>query len=398
MLNLNLKAMKTKILLAVLASVFFLAACENDYLTEDIELAPIEKSAVVGEGTLVSEMMHVKAFEGNLLGDPADREIRVYLPKSYYTCPEKRFPVIYFLHGMPAWGGMLVDPAPWEYFDLATGNKTPVDFPAEGFVPWLNNLVDNEGMKEAIIVMPDAKTKYGFCMFLNNPVQGNYEDYIVKELVEFVDQNYRTIPHFNWRAITGHCAGAIGSLNIAMKHPKVFRYVGALSPSHFPEPKVLYMSGLIAWEDQMWGIEGPLPYNPFAPFKFVNNSAYDLCQSYLPNPDNPPYYCDLPVEFVNGQPVIIPEQMEKLNAQNLLSMVQQHRIGLKQLKTVYFDCGLNDGANTYYNTMMHEELDAMHVKHQFETYDNPGTHISNLYERLGIVWVMLSNEFPDYDD
>ena len=68
MLNLNLKAMKTKILLAVLASVFFLAACENDYLTEDIELAPIEKSAVVGEGTLVSEMMHVKAFEGNLLG------------------------------------------------------------------------------------------------------------------------------------------------------------------------------------------------------------------------------------------------------------------------------------------------------------------------------------------
>ena len=67
-------------------------------------------------------------------------------------------------------------------------------------------------------------------------------------------------------------------------------------------------------------------------------------------------------------------------------------------EVITFDCGLNDGANTYYNTMMHEELDAMHVKHQFETYDNPGTHISNLYERLGIVWVMLSNEFPDYDD
>ncbi|MCE4563358.1 hypothetical protein INQ51_03455 [Maribellus sp. CM-23] len=387
--------MKTKILMAVLVVAVFLTACEKDYLAGTDDLAPTTKSAEIGEGTIVTETVHFASLEGNLTGDPADRMIRVYLPKSYFTCPERHFPVIYFLHGTPAWGGMLMEPEPYEYFYLSAQLPHRVDFPEEGFLPWLNNLIDNEGMKEVIIVMPDAKTKYGPSLYVNSAVQGNYEDYIVKELVEYVDENYRTIPHFNWRAITGHCAGAIGALNIAMKHPKVFRYVGALSPSHFPEPLILYMANFMPVEDQIWGVEGPLPYDPFAPFKFINNGAVMLSQAWLPNPENPPYYCDLPFEFIEGNPVVIPERMEKLNDQSLLAMIQKHRIGLKQLKVVYFDCGVNDDFYIAINTMMHEQLDAMNVKHQFETFDNPGTHISNLYERLGKVWVMLSNEFPD---
>ncbi|WP_163322630.1 alpha/beta hydrolase [Draconibacterium mangrovi] len=389
--------MKTKVLILILLSLFLLPACQEEYEAPDTDAFLPEKAATAGEGTIVTEMMHVKALEGNLLGDPADRMIRVYLPKSYYTCPEKHFPVIYFLHGTPAWGGMLMEPEPYEFFYLSAQLPARVDFPEEGFLPWLNNLVDNEGMKEAIIVMPDAQTKYGPSLYVNSTVEGNYEDYIVNELVSFIDQKYRTIPHFNWRAISGHCAGAIGSLNIAMKHPKVFRYVGALSPSHFPEPLILYMANFLAVEDEMWGVEGPLAYDPFAPFTFVNNGAVMLAQAWLPNPDNPPYYCDLPFEFVNGEAVIIPELMQKISEQGLLSMVQKNRIGLKQLKEVYFDCGVNDNFYIEANTMMHEQLDAMHIKHQFETYDNPGTHISNLYDRLGKAWILLSNDFPDHE-
>ncbi|WP_340111260.1 alpha/beta hydrolase [Maribellus mangrovi] len=390
--------MKTKILLAVLASVIFFAACEKDYLADDNDPVPNPKAAVIGEGTIVSEMMHVNALEGNLLGDPADRMIRIYLPKSYYACPEKHFPVIYFLHGTPAWGGMLMDPEPFEYFYQMAQLQARVDFPSDGFLDWVNDLIDNKGMKEVIIVMPDAKTKYGPSLYLNSPVQGNYEDYISDELVAYIDGNYRTIPHFNWRAISGHCAGAYGALNAAMKHPKTFRYVGVLSPSHFPAPLVSMIAGFMPVEDQMWGMEGPVDYYPWAPFKFANNSAYALAQAWLPNPDQP-FFCDLPFEYLDGQPVIIPELMEKWDAQNLMALVQQNRIGLKQLKTVYFDCGTNDDLGMYQsNVMLNEQLDAMHVRHQFENYSNPGTHISNLYERLGKVWIMLSNDFPEYDD
>jgi len=394
--------MKTKILLAVLASVVVMAACEKDSLPENDDPVLTPKAAVISEGTIVSEMIHVKALEGNLLGDPADRKVNVYLPKSYYACPEKHFPVIYFLHGTPAWGDMLLDPVPYEYFFHMAQLQARVDFPAEGFLPWLNALVDNGGMKEAIIVMPDAKTLFGPSLYLNSPVQGNYEDYIVDELVSYIDENFRTIPHFNWRAISGHCAGAYGALNAAMKHPKTFRYVGALSPSHFPAPTVAYIAGFLPVEDDMWSEmapAGPLPYDPHQPFKFANNSAYALSQAWLPNPENPPYFCDLPFTYSEGQPVLDPDLMQKWDAQNLLGLIQQNRIGLKQLKTVYFDCGTNDDLGMYQpNAMLHEQLNAMHIKHQFETYSNPGTHISNLYERLGKLWIMLSSNFPEYDE
>lgn len=388
--------MKTKILLEVLASFFFVTDCQNDYFAEEDDPVPVQKAAVIGEGTIVSDMVHFPSLEGNIIGDPADRKINVYLPKSYFAYMEKRFPVIYFLHGTPAFGDMLMDPIPFEYFFQMAQLMARVDFPKDGFLPLLNNMVDNEGMKEVIIIMPDAKTKFGPSLYLNSPVQGNYEDYIVDELVAYVDQNYRTIAHFNWRAISGHCAGAYGALNAAIKHPKVFRYVGALSPSHFPTPLVQMIGGIMRMEDDRWQMEGPVSYDPHAMFKFANNSAYMLAQAWLPNPDNPPYFCDLPFEYIEGQSVLIPELMAKWDAQNLMAMVQQNRIGLKQLKTNYFDCGTNDGLGMYEtNVMLHQKLDEMSIKHQFETFSNPGTHISNLYDRLGKVWIELSNGFPD---
>ncbi|WP_319500367.1 alpha/beta hydrolase-fold protein [uncultured Draconibacterium sp.] len=393
--------MKTKILILILFGLFIIPACQEEFETPDTDALRPEKAALVGEGTIVTEMMHVKALEGNLLGDPADRIIRVYLPKSYYTNPEKRFPVIYFLHGTPAWGGMLMESEPYEFFYLSAQLSARVDFPEEGFLPWLNNLVNNEGMKEAIIVMADAQTKYGPSIYVNSSVEGNYEDYIVKDLVKFIDSNFRTIDHFNWRAITGHCAGAYGALKLAMKHPDIFRYVAGLSPSHFPRETIMYMAAFMSVEDEMWepmgAPAGPLPYDPLQPFKFVNNSLYFLMQAWLPNPANPPYLADLPFTFVDGVPVMDEDLMKKVDEQNLMALSQKYRQGLKKLKTVYFDCGMNDDLMMYTpNVMLDQQLSDMHIKHQFESFE--GTHINHLYQRLEKALVMLSNDFPERDD
>jgi len=401
--------MKTKILFLFIAGILSFFSCQNEDIDSlENDLIPTANSVVDAKanlkinatGTIVTEVIHSPALEGNLLGDPADRTVNVYLPKSYSVHPDKRFPVIYFLHGTPAWGNMLMAPEPFEIFKQMANLVASVDFPEEGFTEWVNKLVDNEGMKEVIIVMPDAQTLFGPPLYLNSTVQGNQEDYIVNDLVSYIDSHFRTIPHFNWRALTGHCAGAYGALNIAMKHPKVFRYVGALSPSHFPEPTVITIANFMPVEDEIWAgmgaPSGPLPYDPYAPFKFANNAAYVLAQAWLPNLDNPPYFCDLPFSFVDGQPVIHPELMAKWDAQNLIALAQKNRIGLKQLKTVYFDCGIYDDLGMYEpNVILDNVLTEMHVKHQFETYE--GTHISNLYDRLGNVWINLSNGFPEYD-
>ena len=391
--------MKTKILLLLVADFFILISCEKELINTDSVTKSINKSAVVEPGVIESVIIHSPSLEENLLGDPADRNVNVYLPKSYYACPDKHFPVIYFLHGTPAWGNMLMSPEPFEIFKQCANLAAPVDFPEEGFLDWVNNLIDEKGMKEAIIVMPDAKTLFGPSLYLNSVVQGNYEDYIVKDLVSYIDNHYRTIAHFNWRAITGHCAGAYGALNLAMKHPKVFRYAGALSPSHFPEETVLAIAGFMQMEDAIWeemgAPAGPLPYEPFQPFKFANNSAYALAQAWLPNPEKP-YLADLPFCYTEGIPVINQDLMAKWNAQNLIAMVQRNRVGLKQLKTIYFDCGREDDLGMYQpNVVLHNILTEMEVKHQFEIYG--GTHIRNLYNRLGKLWIEFSHEFPDYE-
>ncbi|MBN2863454.1 MAG: hypothetical protein JXN62_09855, partial [Bacteroidales bacterium] len=138
---------------------------------------------------------------------------------------------------------------------------------------------------------------------------------------------------------------------------------------------------------------GPIPYDPFQPFKFANNSAYSLAQVWLPNPNNPPFFCDLPFTYVDGLPVIDQELMAKVNAQSLFALAGANENGLKKLKTFYFDCGENDDLGMYQpNLMFHQHLESLKIKHDFESY--PGTHISNLYDRLGKIWVELSNDFP----
>ena len=389
--------MRTSIITLVAMCLLCLTACEKDYIEPIAEEDRIEKSAHVEEGTIVSVLMHGTALEGNLLGDPVDRNVHVYLPKSYYSHPEKRFPVIYFLHGMPAMGEMLFDPLPFELFAQVANLSQTVDFPAEGFVSWLNQLIDGNAMREAIVVFPDSHTLFGVPTYMNSVVHGNYEDYICRDVVNFIDSNFRTIDHFNWRAVSGHCAGGYGALRMAMGHPDIFRSVAALSPAHFPEETFMAMANFMLFEDALWETmgapAGPLPYDPMQPFKFANNTTYALCQAWLPNL-SAPYLADLPFAYVEGVPVPDAERMEQVRQQNLLAVVGNYKKELHRLKLVYFDCGTNDELMMYMpNVMMHDKLKRMHIKHDFYSYE--GGHMSHMYERLGIAFAKLSNTFPE---
>src|SRR5437588_6022021 len=43
--------------------------------------------------------VHGKSLEGNLEGDSPDRDVSIYLPPSYATARNRRYPVVYLLHG-----------------------------------------------------------------------------------------------------------------------------------------------------------------------------------------------------------------------------------------------------------------------------------------------------------
>ncbi|WP_290506027.1 alpha/beta hydrolase family protein [Algoriphagus sp.] len=128
----------------------------------------------------------------------------VTVPGSYFS-GENHYPVLYLLHGgsgsFSDWHKKVTEP---------------------GLVP---RLADKY---QIIIVTPGvAPSSYYYDSPLQDSVQ--YESYIVKELIPFVDENYRTIAKKESRAITGLSMGGHGAMMLAAKHPELFIAVGTMS-------------------------------------------------------------------------------------------------------------------------------------------------------------------------
>jgi S-formylglutathione hydrolase FrmB len=87
------------------------------------------------------------------------------------------------------------------------------------------------GAKEFIFVGVDGGASY----YVNSPVTGAWEDYILKEVIPMVDKDYRTIPEAAARGICGFSMGGFGCLNLALRHPDIFAAVYSMSPGLLTE-------------------------------------------------------------------------------------------------------------------------------------------------------------------
>ena len=172
--------------------------------------------AVAQEGRLEVIQVSSKGLVGNLLGDSATRNVTVYLPAGYDSEPEKRYAVVYLLHG---YGGKN---------SLWTGG---------GYVEGLNiaaiadKLTETGDAQPMILVAPDCHNEYGGSWYTNSPVTGNWEDFVAKDLIGYIDAMYRTIPKRQSRGIAGHSMGGHGAIKLAMRHPELFSALYAMSPA-----------------------------------------------------------------------------------------------------------------------------------------------------------------------
>lgn len=125
----------------------------------------------------------------------------VIKPDSYQT-PDKKFPVVYLLHGYDGWYSNWIIRAP--------------------------ELKDHVDTYQVIIVCPDGEKS---SWYFDSPVDTTYryETHIAYEVVHFVDDNYRTIADKDHRAITGLSMGGHGALFIGLRHPDVFGAAGSMS-------------------------------------------------------------------------------------------------------------------------------------------------------------------------
>ncbi len=126
----------------------------------------------------------------------------VVVPDQYFDpeYQEEQFPVLYLLHGYDG-----------DYRNWA--DKTSLEAVASTY--------------SMIIVCPDGQDSW----YVDSPIDPKmqFETYVYKELVTYIDDHFRTIPDPKFRAITGLSMGGHGALTLAFKHPDVFGSCGSMS-------------------------------------------------------------------------------------------------------------------------------------------------------------------------
>src|SRR5580693_6120492 len=162
--------------------------------------------------------VHGTSLEGNLEGDAVDRRVIVYLPPSYSTDKKRCYPVVYALHGYS------IGAEQWS---------------KEIHVPQTIEGAFAKGAHEVIVVLPDSKTVHNGSMYSSSITTGDFENYVARDVVSYIDAHYRTLATRESRGLVGHSMGGYGATRIGMKHADVFGSLYIMSPCCLsPRPAV----------------------------------------------------------------------------------------------------------------------------------------------------------------
>jgi enterochelin esterase-like enzyme len=293
--------------------------------------------------------IHGGALEGNLEGNAEDRDTIVFLPPSYGREKSRRFPVVYALHG----------------YSIGAEQWT-----GEIHVPQTIEGAFAEGAKEMIVVLPDSKTGHNGSMYSSSVTTGDFERFIARDVVAFVDSHYRTIPDRASRGLVGHSMGGYGATRIGMKHADVFGSLYIMSPcclaARGPGPANSELEKVVA------GMKTPADG---ASLPFFSRAQLATAAAWSPNPKNPPLYLDLPTK--DGAPQA--DVLAKWAANAPLAFLDQYVGRLRQYRAIAMDVGDQDGLRAD-AVKLHEALDKYGIAHGFEVY--PGTHTSRVADRF----------------
>ncbi len=264
-------------------------------------------------GALPVTVEHIKvhgiSLEGNLEGDAADRDVFVFLPPSYAKEKSRRYPVVYALHGYS------IGAEQWSH---------------EIHVPQTIEGAFALGAKEMIVVLPDSKTLHNGSMYSSSVTTGDFELFIVRDLVAYIDAHYRTISERQSRGLVGHSMGGYGATRIGMKHSDVFGSLYIMSPCCLSPRPAGSTNPEIA--KSLEALKTPADSEGLP---FFARATLASAAAWSPNPKNPPFYLDLPTKDGTPQPDVF---FAKWAANAPLAFVDQYIGGLRRYRCDLHRC------------------------------------------------------------
>ncbi len=293
--------------------------------------------------------VHGAALEGNLEGNAADRDVLVVLPPSYVKEKSRRYAVVYALHGFS------IGAEQWS---------------REIHVPQTIEGAFAQGTREMIVVLPDSKTVHNGSMYSSSPTTGDFERYVARDLVAYIDAHYRTLANRASRGLVGHSMGGYGATRIGMKHADVFGSLYIMSPCCLSARGV----GRDPAELERTLAAATSPADA-AKLPFLARAQLAAASAWSPNPKNPPFYLDLATK--DGTPR--PDVLARWAANAPLAFVDQYIGQLRTYRAIAMDVGDQDGLRTDAGKL-HDVFDTYGLSSTFEIY--PGTHTSKVADRF----------------
>ena len=337
-------------------------------------------------GTIVVLEHHSNVLRENALGDPHVRRLAVWLPAEYDEGATRgrgrRFPVFVDMVGFTGSG---LSHVAWKNFSENVPERAA-------------RLVHEKAMGPAILVFPDCFTALGGNQYVNSPAIGRYADYLTKEIVPFVDREFRTLASREHRGCFGKSSGGYGAIIHGMRHASTW---GAIA-DHSGDAYFEFVYGH-DWPNTLNELAKyrpralkPGPYDALALAKagdaglddgrvkrFLEavwkkpklspdegHSIMNLCMAATYDPDpRAPNGFRLPFNLETGE--LLAERWKHWRANDPVNLVAKFRKNLATLRGIYIDCGSKDQYHIHYGArILSRRLHEAGIAHTYEEFDD----------------------------
>ena len=342
-------------------------------------------------GTTVVVEVDSRYLADNPLGDPHIRKLAVWLPPGYdqgvargrSAGRGRRYPVLFDLVGFTGSG-------------LAHLNWRPFD---ENVPERAARLIHEKKMGPAIIVFPDCFTCLGGNQYVNSSAIGRYADYLTRELIPYVDREFRTLASRDHRGCFGKSSGGYGAMIHGMKYARYWGAIGDHSGDAYFEfcylhdwPRTLNEldrfrkprrkpgrqhvrelprdgadDGRVRrFLEHVWTKEKLNDAEAHALMELAMAATYDA------DPKAPGGF-RLPVDLETGE--LLPRRWAQWRKHDPIHLVGTYVDNLRSLAGIYVDCGWRDQYHLHFGArILSRQLAAHGIPHRYEEFDD--THSS----------------------
>jgi S-formylglutathione hydrolase FrmB len=314
-------------------------------------------------GRLVEIEIRSAALEGNLLGDPVERVVAVYLP-SGYDAGDGRYPLFVDLVGFT--GSGLAHVA-WKAF----GESVPQR---------LDRLVAEGRMGPVVAAFPDCFTSLGGNQYIDSAAVGRWEAFLIDEMLPRLEQEFRLLPGREHRAVLGKSSGGYGAIVHGLRRADAWGAVACHSGDmafdlcyrvDFPKTlRVLAEKGGVAAF-----LDGFAAAPKSEPEMLHHLMVLAMAATYDPDP-SAPMGVRLPADPETAE--VDPERWSAWLAHDPVVLVgrPECQANLRSLRGLYLDCGSKDQYHLVHGARAFvRALRTAGIAHRFEEFDDDHTNV-----------------------